>query len=96
MWRFGQSGYAQLAKDELERDAGGVAGERQKSEEVVDVDDTGERLKSDDVVEGGDSGDLNGMLIASAKAREGKTLRDGDGKMPSLEDMMSSSRRCEG
>lgn len=76
--RFGQSGYAQLAKDELESEAGGVAGERQESEEVADTDDAGERVKLDDVVEGGDSGDLNGMLIASAKAREGKILRGDD------------------
>lgn len=75
MSRFGQSGYAQLAKDELQRDAGRTAGERQKSEEAVDVDDTGERLKSDDVVEGGDSGDLYGMLVALAKAREGRYVR---------------------
>lgn len=71
MWRFGQSGYAQLAKDELESDSEGAAGARQILEEAVDVDDTGERVKLDDVVEGGDSGDLYGMDIASAKASEG-------------------------
>lgn len=96
MSRFGQSGYAQLAKDELERDGVGAAGDKQESEEAVDVDDTGEKLKSDDMVEGGDSGDLNGMLIASTKAREGKILRAGEAKgecapLLLLGDMLSRS-----
>lgn len=46
----------------------------------MDADDSEERLKSHEVVEGGDSGDLEGMLIASAKARDGKVLGDGESK----------------
>ena len=68
MSRCGQSGYAQLANVGLLNEEGGVSGDREKSEE-------------DDVVDGCDNGDLNGMLIAPAKASEGKRSREsGDGE----------------
>lgn len=47
---------------------------------MVDAVDSEERLKSHGAVEGGDSGDLKGMLIASAKARDGKILCEGESK----------------
>ena len=74
MSRFGQSGYAVLAKDLLEIDDGGVAGDREEeddAEDLLEVDDAGDRRGADEVVDGGDMGDLYGMLRASLKARDG-------------------------
>ena len=79
MSRCGQSGYAQLANDELLNEEGGVKGER-------------ERLEDDDVVDGCDIGDLKGILMASAKAREGNRLRElGDGEAESERSLLLSS-----
>ena len=76
--RWGQSGYAQLANAGLPKEDGGVAGER-------------ERL-GDDVVDGGDIGDLKGILMASAKASEGKRRREfGDGEGESELSLLLSS-----
>lgn len=77
--RWGQSGYAQLANAGLPKEDGGVAGER-------------ERLEEDDVVDGGDIGDLKGILMASAKASEGKRRREfGDGEGESELSLLLSS-----
>ena len=78
MSRCGQLGYAQLANELLKED-GGVMGDR-------------ERLEEEDVVDGCDFGDLNGMLMASAKASEGNRLRElGDGEAESERSLLLSS-----
>lgn len=77
--RCGQSGYAQLANDGVPKEEGGVLGDR-------------ERVEEDDVVDGCDIGDLKGMLMASAKAREGKRRRElGDGEAESEPSLLLSS-----
>ena len=79
MSRCGQSGYAQLANAGLPNDEGGVRGDRERSGE-------------DDVVDGCDMGDLNGILMASAKASEGKRRREfGDGEGESECSLLLSS-----
>ena len=79
MSRCGQSGYAQLANDGVLNEEGGVMGDEEKSGE-------------DDVVDGCDIGDLNGILMASAKASEGKRRREfGDGEAESERSLLLSS-----
>ena len=79
MSRCGQSGYAQLAKDELLNDEGGVAGDRDKAGEV-------------EVVDGWDIGDLKGILMASANASEGRRRRElGDGEAERERSLLLSS-----
>lgn len=77
--RWGQSGYAQLANAGLPKEEGGVMGDR-------------ERFGEDDVVDGCDIGDLKGMLMASAKASEGKRRRVfGDGEAEREPSLLLSS-----
>ena len=79
MSRCGQSGYAQLANAGLLKEDGGVMGDKDKSGEI-------------DVVDGCDSGDLKGMLMASAKASDGKRRREfGDGEAESDLSLLLSS-----
>lgn len=79
MSRCGQLGYAQLANAGLLKEDGGVMGDREKSEE-------------DDVADGWDIGDLKGILMASAKASEGKRRREfGDGEVESERSLLLSS-----
>lgn len=79
MSRCGQSGYAQLANAGLLKEDGGVIGEREK-------------LGEDDVVDGCDIGDLKGILMASAKASEGKRRREsGEGEAESEPSLLLSS-----
>ena len=51
MSRFGQSGVAQLAKEEVLSDVGGVIGEKEYWEEEDDTVETGETLRSEGVVD---------------------------------------------
>lgn len=75
----GQSGYAQLPKAGLLKEDGGVMGD-------------GENSGEDDVVDGCDIGDLKGILMASAKASEGKRCREfGDGEAESERSLLLSS-----
>lgn len=79
MSRCGQSGYAQLAKDGLVKEDGGVMGDKENAGE-------------DDVVDGCDNGDLKGISMASAKASEGKRRREfGDGEAESERSLPLSS-----
>lgn len=79
MSRCGQSGYAQLANAGLLNEEGGVMGDTERSGGV-------------DVVDGCDIGDLKGILMASAKASEGKRRREfGDGEAESERSLLLSS-----
>ena len=78
MSRCGQSGYAQLANAGPLKEDGGVMGDRDK-------------LGEDDVVDGCDIGDLKGILMASAKASEGKRREFGEGEAESVPSLPLSS-----